>query len=95
MTIETAWVGVPSMRLKTKEMRFEDVKSFAKMHKLGVYNSLTGKVDEVDGYLKPATRAIRTYGFYTGSYVDSPEFDLVPFGTTVEFGMYVFPKKEV
>lgn len=95
MTTETAWVGVPSMKLKTKEMTFEDVKAFARKHNLGVFNRRTLKVDEVDGYLKPATITIRTYGFYNGSYVGNPEFDLVPYGTTVEFGMYVFPKKEV
>ena len=92
--ITTAWVYVPTMNIRSKQMKFEEVRNFCKEHDLGVWDSLTSRVIPIDEYdLKPVRKSLQTYGFFgPGSYLTSPSITLVPFGTTVEFGMFVFPK---
>ena len=90
--ITTAFVSAPTLGLRSKEMTFDEVKEFAEKHGFGVY-TWREKVEPVDDYLRPAQRPIMEYGFFTWrTYETSPSIDLVPFGTTVQYGMHVFPK---
>lgn len=91
--ITTAFVSAPTLGLRSKEMTFAEAKEFAEKHGFGVYNRWHDKVEPVDDYLRPVQRPIMEYGFFTGrTYKTSPSIDLVPFGTTVQYGMYEFPK---
>lgn len=93
--IETAFVSAPTLGLRSKEMKFAEAKEFAEKHGFGVYNRWHDKVEPVDDYLKPVRRPVMEYGFFTGrTYDDSPSIDLVPFGTIVEYGMYVYPENK-
>lgn len=93
--ITTAWVYAPTKDSVEKQMKFDEVRSFCKENGLGIWDKTKQKVIPADEYdLKPVREALRTYGFYgPGSYLTSPSVTLVPFGTTVEYGMFVFPKK--
>ena len=93
--ITTAWVYVPTMNIRQQEMSFDEVRMFCKEHGLGVWNRISEEVVPADEYpLKPAIRSIQTYGFFgPGTYETSPTVTLVPFGTTVDYGMFVFPKE--
>lgn len=91
--ITTAWVYAPTKRITSKQMAFEEVRSFCKEHHLGIWNgSMVVPAEEYD--LKPVMESLRTYCFYgPGSYLTSPSVTLVPFGTTVDYGRFVFPKE--
>jgi len=91
MEITHAWIYAPTLNLHSKQMKFDDVAPFCKEHGLGVWDN--GKVVDIKDYpLEPVRESIMTYGFYTGSYLTEPSITLVPFGTTVDFGRFVFPK---
>lgn len=88
--IKTAWVDVPSMRIRSKEMTFDEVRAFCKEHNLGVWKNKT--VVPIEEYkLGPVLYTGRTYCFDGPCFLTSPSIDLVPFGTKVEYGRYVFP----
>ena len=93
--ITTAWVYAPTKDSVSMETKFDEVRSFCKENNLGIWDSQNKVVIPAEDYdLKPVRRVLRTYGFYgPGSYMTSPEITLVPFGTTAEYGMFVFPKK--
>ena len=93
--ITTALVYVPSMKINSKEMTFDEVREFCKDNGLGVWDRVSETVIHAEEYpLKPAIRSIQTYGFFgPGTYETSPTVTLVPFGTTVDYGMFVFPKE--
>ena len=88
--ITWAWVYVPTMGINSKQMKFDEVRAFCKKHRLGVWKD--EKVVNISDYpLGPVERPIMTYSFCIGSYLTSPNITLVPFGTTVDCGRFVFP----
>ena len=93
--ITTAWVYVPTMRITSKQMKFDEVREFCKEHDLGIWDNLKSEAIPADEYdLKPVRKSLQTYCFYgPGSYMSSPTVTLVPFGTTVDYGRFVFPKR--
>lgn len=91
--ITTAWVYVPTMGINSKQMKFDEVRAFCNEHGLGVWEN--EKVINISDYqLGPVRKPIMTYCFCTGSYLTSPSITLVPFGTTVDFGRFVFPEDD-
>ena len=56
--------------------------------------SKNGVMFDIDKYtFNPETEHIKEYGFVVGHYEVPPHIDLVPRGTVIKDGYYVFPNK--
>lgn len=89
--MERAWVWIVGESSRHKEMKLDDVKSLCKERDLVICkNGIMFDVDEFT--FNPETESIKEYGFVVGHYETQPHFDLVPRGTTIENGRYVFPQ---
>jgi hypothetical protein len=90
--ITTAWVWIYPHASQYKEMTFDEVKRFCKEH--GYMISKNGQIFDVDDYTFSAeVEPLRQYCFTVGHYERPPHIDLVPCGTTIADGRYVFPKE--
>ena len=90
MNVTRAWVWIVGESSQYKEMKIEDLKSLCKSRDLVICNN--GKMFDADEYaFEPDVNYIRRYSFVVGSYETQPSVVLVPRGTTIEFGRYVFP----
>lgn len=88
--VTRAWVWIVGESSQHKEMKLEDIKDLCKSRDLVIYkNGIFFDVDEFTFH--PEMERISQYGFTVGHYETAPHFDLVPRGTTLEGGRYVFP----
>ena len=89
--ITTAWVWIYPDANQYKSMAFDDVKAFCKEHDYAI--SKNGQLFDVDDYtFRADIEPLRQYCFTVGHYECSPHIDLVPKGTVISGGRYVFPK---
>lgn len=90
--ITTAWVWICPHSSQYKEMEFEEIKQFCKQHNYII--SKNGQLFDVDDYTFSAdVEPLRRYCFTVGHYSCPPHIDLVPCGTIIEGGHYVFPEE--
>jgi len=90
--ITDAYIYVPTMKIDRKRMTFDEVKAFCQENNLGIWSG-TQVVSALDFKFEPKWVRIMEYCFDTGNgYYTEPDIILVPFGTTVEYGMFQFPK---
>jgi hypothetical protein len=88
--ITTAWVWIYPGYSRYKSMTFGEVKEFCKEH--GFQISKNGQIFDVDEYTFSAEiQPLRQYCFTVGHYECPPHIDLVPCGTKIVDGRYVFP----
>lgn len=86
-----AWVWIVGESSASKEMKVEDILLLCKNRDFVIYHG--GKFHEAEEFaFNTETSAIHTYCFTSGYICVPPSIDLVPRGTTIEFGRYVFPK---
>lgn len=89
--ITTAWVWIYPHSSQYKEMPFDEIIQFCKQHDYVI--SKNGQLFEADDYTFSAdVQPLRRYCFTVGHYECPPHIDLVPAGTVVEGGRYVFPR---
>lgn len=92
MAVTRAWVWIVGESNQHKQMNLEDIKTLCKERDLVICKN--GVFFDVDEYtFKKEKECIHTYGFVTGHYEVDPHIDLVPRGTTIEYGRYIFPNK--
>lgn len=90
--ITRAWVWIYPNASQYKEMTFDDVREFCKTK--GYQISKNGQIFDVEEHTFCAeVEPLRQYGFTVGHYECQPHIDLVPRGTTIVDGRYVFPKE--
>ncbi len=88
--VTRAWVRIVGESSRHQEMKLEDIKSLCKSRDLVICKN--GIMFDVDEYtFNPETEYVKKYGFVVGHYETPPRIDLVPRGTTIEYGRYVFP----
>lgn len=91
--VTRAWVWIVGESSRYHEMKLDDVKTLCKSRGLVICKN--GVMFDVDEFtFEPETENIREYGFVIGHYEVPPHFDLIPKGTTIENGRYVFPKNK-
>lgn len=88
--VTRAWVWIVGESSCHQEMGLEDIKDLCKSRELVICKN--GIMFDVDDFtFNPETESIKEYGFVVGHYEFPPHIDLVPRGTTIEDGRYVFP----
>lgn len=92
MKINRAWVWIVPTSNYYKEMTLEEIKEFCKLH--GYQISKNGQIFDVDEFCPDAeVEYVKQYCFTVGHYERQPHIDLVPIGTTIQDGRYVFPEE--
>lgn len=93
MEITKAWVRIVGESSQYKGMKLDDIKELCRSKDLVICKK--GIMFDFDDYtFRPEIQSIKQYGFIVGSYETSPCIDLVPRGTIIEYGRYIFPQKE-
>lgn len=93
MKITRAWIWIVGESNQYKEMKLDDIKALCKSRDFVICkNSIMFDVD--DYTFCAETESIKEYGFVVGHYETSPHIELVPRGTIIENGRFVFPQNE-
>ena len=91
--VTRAWVWIIKESSQYVSMKLEDIKTLCMERDLVICkNGIFFDVDEFT--FSKETECMKTYGFVTGHYEVDPHIDLVPRGTTIEYGRYIFPNKQ-
>ena len=90
--VTRAWVWIVGESSRYHEMKLDAIKELCKEKNLVI--SKNGVIFNVDDYtFNPEKETIKTYGFVSWHYEVPPHIDLVPRGTVIKDGYYVFPNK--
>lgn len=89
--VTRAWVYIPIMGISSRNMKVEDIVSLCQKHKYGIWDG-DKVVDASEFQFERKKHYLTTYGLFESPYFTDPSVTIVPFGTTLEYGRFIYPK---